>query len=105
MAKSLRGTLWLKPGLRGTEIDPPDSCREWLQTDIDDIDLSDSLSGEMDFQQIFMTTRDPLASSVEQFRYKVIHDAPAWISFTKGTSGTQSDFIRALWLNSSLPQA
>ena len=89
--KSLAQKMKLKPGARAAVIHAPDG---YLQELKHDADISQKLSGQFDWIQIFVQNKKDLDSLAPQAAQALKADSILWISFPKGTSKIQTDLTR-----------
>ena len=89
--KSLAQKMKLKPGARAAVIHAPDGYLQELQHDSD---ITQKLSGQFDWIQIFVQNKKDLDSLGPKAASALKPDSIFWISFPKGTSKIQTDLTR-----------
>src|SRR5215813_8815304 len=88
---ALAKKMKLKPGLRAAVIHAPDHYLQGLKQDVE---ISQKLSGQFDWIQIFVQNKKDLDSLAPKAAQALKADSILWISFPKGTSKIQTDLTR-----------
>jgi len=89
--KSFAQKMKLKPRSRAAVIGAPENYLKDLKHDSD---ISQTLSGQFDWIQIFVQNKKDLDSLAPKAAKALKADSILWISFPKGTSKIQTDLTR-----------
>ena len=91
---SLAKKMKLKPGQRAALIHAPDGYAADLSPLPPDVDVSDQLSGQFDWVQVFVKSKAELDELAPRITAALKPASLLWITFPKGSSGIQTDLTR-----------